>query len=91
MNVALFTFVLLLNASQLARMKNGTLTRLYYEIYRDEAVGLKSCKYRPTLKITIFVNMKNLGQFRENLIFCQNYLIEDRIYKFFCIRVTHII
>ena len=37
--------------------------------YRDEAVGLKSCKY--TLKITIYVNMLNLGQLRENLIFCQ--------------------
>ena len=40
-----------------------------HEIYRDEAVGLKSCKY--TLKITICVYMWNFGQFRENLIFCQ--------------------
>ena len=37
-----------------------------------EAVGLKSCKY--TLKITIFVKMWNLGQYRENLIFCQQLL-----------------
>ena len=36
---------------------------------RDEAVGLKSCKN--TWKITIFVKMWNLGQYRENLIFCQ--------------------
>ena len=42
-----------------------------HEIYRDEAAGLKSCKYRPTWKITIFVKMWNLGQYRENLIFCQ--------------------
>ena len=40
-----------------------------HEIYRDEAVGLKSCKN--TWKITIFVKMWNLGQYRENLIFCQ--------------------
>ena len=40
-----------------------------HEIYKDEAVGLKSCKY--TWKITIYVNMWNLGQFREILIFCQ--------------------
>ena len=39
------------------------------KLYRDEAVGLKSCKY--TWKITIFVKMWNLGQYRENLIFCQ--------------------
>ena len=40
-----------------------------HKIYRDEAVGLKSCKN--TWKITIFVKMWNLGQYRENLIFCQ--------------------
>ena len=40
-----------------------------HKIYRDEAVGLKSCKN--TRKITIFVKMWNLGQYRENLIFCQ--------------------
>ena len=38
-------------------------------IYRGEAVGLKSCKY--TWKITIFVKMWNLAQYRENLIFCE--------------------
>ena len=40
-----------------------------HEIYKNEVVGLKSYKY--TLKIKIFVNMWNLEQFRENLIFCQ--------------------
>ena len=45
------------------------LTCPHHEIYRDEAVGLKSCKY--TWKITIHVNMWNMGQFHENLIFCQ--------------------
>ena len=35
--------------------------------------------------------MGNLGQYRENLIFCQynNFLIEARIQKFFCTCVTH--
>ena len=47
-----------------------------HKIYRDDAVGLKSCKY--TLKITIFVNMWNLGQFCENLIFVNNCVIEVR-------------
>ena len=45
------------------------LTCPCHEIYRDEAVGLKSCKY--IWKNRIYVNMWNLGQFRENLIFCQ--------------------
>ena len=45
------------------------LTCPCHEIYKDEAVGLKSCKY--TFENTIYVNMWNLGQFRENLIFCQ--------------------
>ena len=43
------------------------LTCSCHKIYREEAVGLKSSNY--TLKITIFVNMKNLGQFREKLMF----------------------
>ena len=43
-----------------------------HKIYRDEAVTLKSCRY--TWKITIFVKMWNLGQYRENLIFFQKML-----------------
>ena len=35
---------------------------LGHQIYREEAVGLKSSNY--TLKIMIFVNVWNLGQFR---------------------------
>ena len=57
------------NGSQLAKMKRVFLTCPCHNIYRDEAAGLKSCKC--TWKITIFVNMWNLGQFREKLIFCQ--------------------
>ena len=58
------------NGSQLAKMKKSIpMTCPCHKIYRDEAVGLKSCKY--TWKITIFVKMWNLGQYRENLIFCQ--------------------
>ena len=60
-----------------------------HEIDKDEAVGLKSCKY--TWKITIYVNIWNLGQFREFWYFVNNCLIEIRIKKFFCTCVTHII
>ena len=50
--------------------KNSSIPDMsLHKIYRDEAVGLKSCKY--TWKITIFVKMWNLGQYHENLIFCQ--------------------
>ena len=48
------------------KWKRVFLTCPCHEIYRDEAVGLKN-----TWKITIFVKMWNLGQYRENLIFCQ--------------------
>ena len=58
-----------INGSQLAKMKRVFLTCPCHEIYKDEVVGLKSCKY--TLKITIVVNIWNLGEFCENLIFCQ--------------------
>ena len=51
------------------KWKRVFLTCPCHEIYRDEAVDLKSCKN--TWKITIFVKMWNLGQYRENLIFCQ--------------------
>ena len=51
------------------KWKRVFLTCHCHKIYRDEAVGLKSCKN--TWKITIFVKMWNLGPYRENLIFCQ--------------------
>ena len=51
------------------KWKRVFLTCSFHKIYRDEAVGLKSCKY--SWKITEFVKMGNLGQYRENLIFCQ--------------------
>ena len=51
------------------KWKRVFLTCPCHEIYRDEAVSLKSCKN--TWKITIFVKMWNLGQYHENLIFCQ--------------------
>ena len=51
------------------KWKRVFLTCPCHKIYRDEAVGLKSCKN--TWKITIFVKMWNLGPYRENLIFCQ--------------------
>ena len=58
-----------LTAHNWQKWKRVFLTCPCHEIYRDEAVGLKSCKY--TWKITILVKMWNLGQYRENLIFCQ--------------------
>ena len=60
---------LCLTAHNWQKWKRVFLTCPCHEIYRDEAVGLKSCKY--TWKITILVKMWNLGQYRENLIFCQ--------------------
>ena len=78
LHVSLFdpTFVVVTNVFNLdlrghnwQKWKRVFLTCPCHEIYRDEAVGLKSCKN--TWKITIFVKMWNLGQYRENLIFCQ--------------------
>ena len=51
------------------KWKRVFLTCPCHKIYRDEAVGFKSCKY--TWKTTKFLKMGNLGQYRENLIFCQ--------------------
>ena len=40
------------------------------KIDREEAVGLKRSNYT-FKKMAIFMNMWNLEQFRENLIFCR--------------------
>ena len=61
-----------LTAHKWQKWKRVFLTCPCHKIYRDEVVGLRSCKY--TWKITIFVKMWNLGQYRENLIFCQQLL-----------------
>ena len=58
-----------LTAHNWQKWKRVFLTCPCHKIYRDEAVSLKNCKY--TWKITTFVKMWNLGQYRENLIFCQ--------------------
>ena len=58
-----------LTAHNWQKWKKVFLTCPCHKIHRDEAVGLKSCKC--TWKIMIFVKMWNLGQYRENLIFCQ--------------------
>ena len=65
-NVHKWYIHLIFNGSQLAKLKKSIPDM---SLPRDEAVGLKSCNY--ALKDTIYVNMWNLGQFRENLIFCQ--------------------
>ena len=58
-----------LTAHNWQKWKRVFLTCPCHKIDRDEAVSLKNCKY--TWKITIFVKMWNLGQYHENLIFCQ--------------------
>ena len=50
-----------------------------HEIYRDKAVGLKSCKN--TWKITIFVKMWNLGNIVKIWYFVNNCLIKAWILK----------
>ena len=61
--------IFILTGGNWQKWKRVFLTCPCHKIFRDEAVGLKSCKY--TWKITKFVKMGNLGQYRENLIFCQ--------------------
>ena len=63
------SIMLALTGGNWQKWKRVFLTCPCHEIYRDETVGLKSCKN--TWKITIFVKMWNLGQYRENSIFCQ--------------------
>ena len=58
-----------LTAHKWQKWKRVFLTCPCRKISRDEAVGLKSCKY--IWKITILVKMWNLRQNRENFIFCQ--------------------
>ena len=50
------------NGSQLAKMKKSIPYMLRHKISRVEAVGLKKSSH--TFKITIFMSMWNLGQFR---------------------------
>ena len=64
-----FRLQIFLTGGNWRKWKRVFLTCPCHEIYRDEAVGLKSCKN--AWKITIFVKMWNLEQYRENLIFCQ--------------------
>ena len=72
------------------KWKRVFLTCPCHEIYRDEAVGLKSCKN--TWKITIFVKMWIWGNIVKMRYFVNNCLIKAWILKkFFCTRVTHII
>ena len=66
-----------LTAHNWQKWESTFLTCPCHKICREEAVGLKSYNY--TLKITIFVNMWNLGQFLENLIFFNNCIIKIQI------------
>ena len=58
-----------LTAHNWQKWKRVFLTCPCHEIYRVQAVGLKSSNY--AWKNMIFANMWNLGQFREKFIFCQ--------------------
>ena len=66
-----------LTAYSWQKWKRVFLTCPCHEMYRDEPVGLKSCKN--TLKITIFVKMWISGQYREIWYCVNNCLIEARI------------
>ena len=71
--IVAFTWTCFFNGSQLAKNEKSTfLTCPCHIISRVEAIGLKSSNY--TLKIINLVNMWNLGQFLEKLIFCQKLL-----------------
>ena len=69
LNLTTFKLKSTLTGGNWQKWKRVFLTCPCHEIYKDEAVDLKSCKN--TWKITIFVKMWNLGQYRENLIFWQ--------------------
>ena len=78
-----------LTAHNWQKWKSTFLTCHYHEIYREEAVGLKSSNY--TLKITILWICAIWGKFGKNWYFENNCFIKNRIKKFFCTYVTHII
>ena len=61
---------LILTAHKLQKTKMRFLTCHCYKIDRLEAVGLLIPIMPYDLEITIFVDMRNLDQFLENLIFC---------------------
>ena len=71
------------------KWKSTFLTCPCHKIYSEQAVGLESSNY--TLKITIFMNMWNFGQFCEIWYFVRNCLIKVWILKSFWTYVTHII
>ena len=72
------------------KWKRVFLTCPCHEIYRDEAVGLKTCKN--TWKITIYCENVKFGAISLKFDnFVNNCLLKLEFQKFFCTRVTHII
>ena len=69
MAIGNYTLINMINGSQLAKMKKCSWHVPAIKFIGMKQVVLKTCKY--TWKITIFVKMWNLGQYLENLIFCQ--------------------
>ena len=78
----------ILTAQNWQKWKKVFLSCYCHEIYRKEADGVKDSNY--TWKITMFVNMWNLGQFLEYRYFTNNRLIIVRIWKLFCTHVTQL-
>ena len=89
------------NSSQLAKMEKSIFLTCpchkVYRVERVEAVGLLVSNY--TLKITIFVNMQNLGQFRlsstHHILFLPNRFSVEYKFSFpilrgffFCRKIT---
>ena len=78
-----------LTAHNWQKWKRVFLTCPCHKIYRDEAVGLKSCNILE--KLRFLWKCEIWGNIVKNWYFVNNCLIEARISKFFCTRVTHII
>ena len=86
------TRYLLLTAHNWQKWKSTFLTCHCHEIYREEAVGLKSSNY--TWKIMIFCENVKCGAISLKigiLYFVNNCLIKVQILTFFCTYVIHTI
>ena len=76
-SILLLALAISLTAHNWQKWKRVFLTCLRHEIYRDKAVGLKSCKY--TWKITIMWICRIWGNFKKNRYFVNNCLIQVQI------------
>ena len=80
LNVSCIYVIVQLMARNWQKWKRVFLTCPCHEIYRDEAVGLKSCKYSVYLKNLRFMWIRGIwGNFVKILYFVNNCLIEVQI------------